>query len=438
MENFDYFIKAVHPGYTKDGKSNVGEMIELRVVGASPDNSISLAGLKISYTNSSGNEYVLVEITEDLRMKAAGEVILIRLAGASDGADANLTYTKTLAFKGGLTLYKNEEVVDNVCWTGGEGCEKAFSSSKPTVLVRNEETGEFEHVLEDEYVVEYKVENLVTEASEDNGGLGNEVMPQCRGVEFSEILSYYAETQSEQFVELHNNNAEQVLLDGCMLKYKNKTYPLTGILKADGYVARVATDFTLTKNPTNAGVVELIDVDGEVVDRLEYPNGQRKGTSYALIGYDAEGKELWHTTYAVTAGEPNIYQEYKTCEAGKVINEETGNCVKVTEVEEKTCGEGQYLNPLTGRCKKIETTTASTTVCKEGYYLNEETGRCRKIVENTGANYSVATENYEEASSFVAVAAVAIVAVAGLIYVAFEFRREIAKFFRKVFGRVRK
>jgi hypothetical protein len=257
-------------------------------------------------------------------------------------------------------------------------------------------------------------------------------------VEFSEVLSYYAETQGEQFVELHNNNAEQVLLDGCSLKYKNKLYPLTGVLRADEYVARWVNDFALTKNPTNVGVVELVDTDGTIVDKLEYPNGQRKGTAYALIGYDAAGKELWHTTYAVTAGAPNIYQEYKTCEEGKVINEETGNCVKVTAVEEKTCGEGQYLNPLTGRCKAIETSTSSTTVCKEGYYLNEETGRCKKIVENTGTSYALQNETYEENSSFIAIAAVGIVVVVGLIYVIFEFRKEIRKFFDKVFRRVRK
>ena len=109
-------------------------------------------------------------------------------------------------------------------------------------------------------------------------------------------------------------------------------------------------------------------------------------------------------TYAPTPGAPNNYQEFKTCEEGKVINTATGNCVKATSVTEKVCKEGYYLNILTGRCKKVESTTEKT--CKEGYYLNPETNRCRKIQDNTGADYSLEPENYEESSSFVALYAV--------------------------------
>jgi hypothetical protein len=112
----------------------------------------------------------------------------------------------------------------------------------------------------------------------------------------------------------------------------------------------------------------------------------------------------------------------------------TGNCVKVTSVTEKVCPEGQYLNLLTGRCRKIPETPAPTE-CKEGYYLNEETGRCKRIKNNDGADYSVAVENYEESSSFVALYAVLGVLGAGILYIIVEFRREIAKLFRKVFRR---
>ena len=118
-----------------------------------------------------------------------------------------------------------------------------------------------------------------------------------------------------------------------------------------------------------------------------------------------------------------------------MINEATGNCVKITTVSEKVCAEGQYLNPLTGRCKKIE--VAKTKTCKEGYVLNEETGRCKKIKENTGADYSLAKEVYEEKSSFVALYTIIGVVVAGVGYVIYEFRREIWKLFCKVFRRAR-
>ena len=69
--------------------------------------------------------------------------------------------------------------------------------------------------------------------------------------------------------------------------------------------------------------------------------------------------------------------------------------------------------------------------------MNPETGRCRKIVENKGADYSLKPEEYEEKSSFVAIYAVLGVLGIGLGYLIYEFRREIAKLFGKVFRRFR-
>ena len=434
----EIFIKAINPGYTVDGKSNVGEMIEIGFRKDNPDDLISLASISLSYTNSSGNESELISFSEHL--KTASESIVLRLASSVDAELANFNYTKTLAFQGGLTLKWGDEMLDAVCWTGKEGCYKAFKSSNPTVLVRNLATNEFEHLSEYEPV--YQADVVIDDgAGGGNGGAGDEaannvVDAQCTGLMFSEVLSYYAETQDEQFVELYNSGSEQVLLDGCTLRYKNKYYKLSGILKAEEYYVRSATEFSLTKNPINSNLLEIIDVNGAVVDKLEYPNGQRKGASYAFVGYGADGEEIWRVTYAVTRGEANNYQEFKTCEEGKVINEATGNCVKVATVAaEKTCEAGYYLNPLTGRCRKIEVAVAKT--CKEGYYLNEETGRCRKIIENNGATYALEPEEYKEETSFVAVYAIIGVLAAGVIYIIFEFRHEIAKLGRKVFRRVR-
>lgn len=421
----EIYIKAINPGYTVDGVGNVGEMIELKK--NSSDEKISLAGATVGYTNSSGNYSVLVEFPENSWM--TGESIFLQLASSPSSELADLTYTKTLAFKGGLDLRRGEEVLDSVCWTGRGECYKDFKSASPTVLVRNEETGEFEHL--GKYEVVYGDGGYVVD-NEDEGYGGEEVVGgHCRGLEFSEILSYYETSRDEQFIEIYNRGSEQVLMDGCKVRYKNKTYGLSGILASEGYHAYYPTEFSLTKNPTNGNLLELVDVDGVVLDKLFYPNGQRKGTAYAFVGYDGGGEEIWKVTYAPTPGSPNNYQEFKSCEVGKVINEATRNCVKVTTVTEKVCPEGQYLNILTGRCKKYSTTTEKT--CKEGYYLNEETGRCRKIVENTGASYDLVPENYEEKSSFVALYAVLGVVGVGLIYLVYEFRREIAKLWHKVF-----
>ncbi|MBR3115724.1 lamin tail domain-containing protein [Candidatus Saccharibacteria bacterium] len=423
----EIYIKAINPGYTVDGKSNVGEMIEIGR--KESDTPISLAGLTVRYTNSSGNDSSLFTFPDNSYM--AGELVLLRLASSPDSELANATYSKTLAMSAKLTLMRGEEEIDAVCWTGKEGCYKSFISAKPTTLVRNLETGGYEHL--EEYELHYDKNNYKVEVIEEEG-YGAETRPsQCKKLVISEILSYYETSKTEQFIELYNAGSEQILLDGCNLSYKNKKYSLSGIVRPEEYYVYYPSEFSLTKNPTNMNTLEIIDTDGTTVYKMNYPNGQRKGAAYALVGYDEKGEEIWRVTYAPTPGSPNNYQEYRTCEAGKVINEATGNCVKVTTVAEKVCQEGYYLNILTGRCKKIETKTEKT--CKEGYYLNPETGRCRKIVENKSADYSIEPEEFEEKSSFVALYAVLGVVVIGMIYLIYEFRHQIVKLGRRILRR---
>ncbi|MBQ3436336.1 hypothetical protein IJG26_00010 [Candidatus Saccharibacteria bacterium] len=423
----ELYIKAVNPGYTVDGKRDVGEIIEIGRKTSDADTPFLLAGIAVSYTNSSGNESVLLEFPENSFMTS--ETLLLSLASSPGSELAALTYTKTLAMKGGLKLVKDDTVLDEVCWTGKDGCLKDFKSANPTTLVRNLETGEFEHLTE--YTPEIKPDSYYVE--EVDAGFG--AIRHCKGLEITEILSYYETSKTEQFIEIYNSGSEQVLMDGCAIRYKNKNYVLKGILRPEQYFAYYPIEFALTKNPTNANSLEIIDEDGTTVDKMFYPNGQRKGTAYAMIGYNERGEKIWKTTYAATPGEPNNYQEFKTCEEGKVINEATGNCVKVATVTEKTCPEGQYLSILTGRCRKIK--TESVTTCKEGYYLNPETGRCKKIKENNGADYNLQPETYEEQSVFTALYAILIVIGVILIYVIYEFRKEIGKLLRKVFRQSR-
>lgn len=421
----ELYFKSVNPGYTVDGVNNVGEMFEI-ARGGDSDEMISLAGVTVRYTNTSGNETVLVEFPENSFL--AGERILLRLASSPGSELANFTYKKTLAMNASLALFRDDELLDAVCFSGKDECYTSFNKNKPTTLVRNVLTGEFEHLENYESVFDVKNYNEKPEEDVDEGF--GEVSGHCGGLQFSEVLSYYVETQAEQFVELYNAGAEQILLDGCVLQYKNKTYPLSGIVGPEEYFVRWATDFKLTKNPTTYGTLAILDVDGAVVDEMTYPNGQRKGTAYAMVGYDEKGDEVWHATYAVTPGQANVYHKYKTCEEGKVINEETGNCVKASAVVEKMCEAGQYLNPLTGRCKKIE--TEEEKVCKEGYYLYAPTGRCRKVVENDGAEYDVIPDaNEKKESSFAAVYAVLGAVGAGLIYVIYEYRKEIVRVFKR-------
>ena len=422
-----FFIKAINPGYKIDGISNVGEMIE---IGSreKTDTPVSLAGITVGYTNSSGNFSTLFEFPENSWI--TGENVLLRLASSPKSELAAATYTKTLAFSAELSLFIDGEEVDKVCWTGKKGCYKSFSSAKPTILVRDLKTGEFSH--EENYQPEYRAENyLVIENNEEEKK--EELISRCRGLEFSEVLSYYESMKSEQFIELHNTSTEEMKLDGCKIRYKNKKHILSGVVPADGYLAYRPEGFSLTKNPVNLNEIELIDADEKILDSLIYMNGQKKGTALALLGYDERGGELWRATYKPTPGEPNHYQEYKTCEAGKILNQETGNCVKATSVTTKICKDGYYLNILTGRCNKKKEETE--TKCKEGYYLNPETKRCRKIQENKGADYGLEPEGFEDNTAFIALYAVLGVVGVGGGYLIYEFREEIRKFFRKIFRR---
>lgn len=427
----EIFFQAINPGYTVDKINNVGEMI---LIGRkNSDAPMSLAGFSIGYTNTSGNDSIIFEFPENSWF--VGETLLLRLASSPESDQANINYTKTLAMKASLTLLHEDQIIDSACWTGKENCAKDFKSANPTTLVRDLATNEFKHVPVDEYDPPYDPSNYKIEPEPSADEDKTPKPSQCRGMVFSEILSYYETLKSEQFIEFYNNNPEQILMDGCKIKYKNKQYTLSGIIKPEDYVAFYPSDlgFNLTKNPTNSNTIELIDTDDTVIDSLTYPNGQCKATSYAFIGFNQVGEEIWKVTYAPTPGFANNYQEFKTCEEGKVINQATGNCVKVTSVAEKTCKEGYYLNPLTGRCRKIPTVAEKT--CKEGYYLNPETGRCRKIKENKGADYSLQPENYKEESSFVALYIVLGVIGIGLVYLIYEFRHEIKKIFHKIFRR---
>ena len=423
-------IKAVNPGYTVDGVSNTGEMILIENLS---DDSLLATGLTISYTNSSGNQVLLYEFPEDSEI-ASGS-LLLRLASAPEADASDATYSKTLAFSAGpLELAYNGEIIDSVCWTGGDGCYAKFKASNPTTLVRDDETDEFAHVTDFEFVYDENNPGLIIH----EGGMGGEaeVASQCKGMVFSEILSYYETEASEQFVELYNASENQILLDGCLLKYKNKYYPLNGVVQPEGYFARYATDFKLTKNPTTENTIELIDINGDVLDTLTFYNGQKKAVAYAQFGYDAEGKEQWLQTYAATPGEENNYQKFKTCAEGKVINEETGNCVNATslDTELEPCPEGKYRNPLTGRCKSYEVEEEKT--CADGYELNPETNRCKKITTNTGAEYGLESEEYEEKSTFVAIWAVVGVAGAGVGFAVWQYRKEIVALFNNIAPRL--
>ena len=431
-------IKSFNPGYSAQ---DIGEFFELIRLS---DHNISLAGLSVKYFTAKGAETTLFSFDETSEM--VGESLLFRLKSSVEGEDytgvADGVYTRNMSMEAGrLELYYNDEEIDGLCWgmDGESGCiERFYASGKTKTLfttavreVNTEEIGEFEHV-----------ENYTPKFDPEKPGLRmieipeEMVEPKCRTVEFSELLSYFESSREEQFIELFNRGEEGVDLTGCSLRYKNKIYALSGEIRANGFRAIYpATEWglTLTKNPTSSNKIELLDADGVVVDTLVYSSGQRKGVALAMMGAKSDGSENWTQTFNPTPGSENVYQQFKTCPAGKVINLETGNCVNEATLTKTlaACPEGKYRNPATGRCKSYATTaSASLKPCAEGYERNPATGRCRKIVSNDGAEYPIETETFEEKSEFVAMGAIGGVVGVGVLYIIYQYREEILGVFR--------
>lgn len=424
-------IKSYNPGFSDP---YIGEFFELVKL---PTSSISLAGLSIIYETSSGSEYTVYEFSDGDEM--IGESLLMRLASSEEVKNtvesgltvSDATYTRNMSQSAGrLKLQFEEEVFDSLCWgTKETDCYATFNSKKPTTLVREiteDEIGDFVH--EANYAPSFDPAKPGLKHNEPEEEI---IEPKCREIEFSEILSYFENDSSEQFIELFNRSEEVADTSGCFIRYKNKNYALSQTIKSRGFVAIYPEEnwgATLTKNPTSSNKLELIDTDGETVDSLIYYSGQRRGMSYAMLGYKSDGNEKWEQTYSPTPGEDNTYQQFKTCPVGKVINMNTGNCVTETVVAAtlEACPEGKYRNPLTGRCKSYAS-TASTELkpCAEGYERNPETNRCRKIVENTGADYPLVNGTFEEKTEMTAIFAIITVIVAGIGYIIFQYRDEI-------------
>lgn len=441
----DLIIKAINPGYTLDGTQNVGEFIELQKISDTTD--FSLAGYGIRYTNSSGKSTLLLDFAEGTLM--TGETLLMRFARSPDSDRADATYMTTLAMTSAkLELIFQGEVIDQVCWGSREGCLPNFKSTRPSTLLRNPDTGVFEHIIDYEPTFDPTRPSLILPPApdtptggENEGDTTPEATARCYDLEFSELLAYYAQDKSEQFVELYNPSDKTVIIDQCVLRYKKKTYTLSGAIPADGYYAyypaQQTTSLSLTKNPNSSNTIELLDTNGTVVDTLVYNHGQKKSTSYAKF-YSGNSEEIWDSTYTPTPGQPNTYQEFRTCPAGKMINPDTGNCVNVAASSKTTtCPEGKYLNPLTGRCKKISDDSIGPKPCAAGYERNPETNRCRKIKSNNdGANYALVPNTSSSKSVFIAAGIVALIVMLGVVYIALQFRREIARTMRKTIQRL--
>jgi hypothetical protein len=462
--DIEVVISAVNPGYTS-GSQNVNDMIELYNV---TGKSLSLDGYSLVYN---GKE--LYSFTKgDVFLEDESFILLRANNSRSEGILADDWYAGNLAIKGTpvsnnmiLELTKDGVVVDTVCWSG-EGCYSHFDlvSTREKTLVRCMSNANIEKCgdgADFEYIADYAV-SFGGLFSDTEGEVDDEDdVNLCEGLRLNEIGA----NLDEQFIEIYNSNSTALNMTGCRLRMKSGnsyyTHVFDGRIGAYGYLAiGVASNgLKLTKSPTSAmgNEVQILSSsdDYEPVDKVSYKK-QKSGTSLAWF---AGG---WKSTYIVTPGADNKYSEFRICEAGKVINPATGNCINNKEDEPlpdcgpgkfrnpetnrcksyaqltsvlAPCKEGYYRNPETNRCKKIETTKL-VAACAVGYERNPETGRCRKIRENEGAGYGLSVVDIDDKSSFIGMWSLAGVTGAGMVVVGFQFRDEICGLVKKVFEKI--
>jgi len=424
-------IAAINPGYTVDGVQNINDFVEIRNVSG---HELSLTGVSLRY-----NDKIIYQFDG---FGADEGSILLKYSASPNNIEADAQYTSNLAMdKGLIELWVGDEVVDSICW-GSEGCMSKFTlaATQTRSLVRCIEDDcetEWSYILG--YEPEYGALRVAVNENTTDDEPSADSIPTaersvtCGMLRFSEILTYYVDSPDEQFIELYNTSDETADLDGCFLRYKNKTYAMSGLVAPKGYYLWKNLPVTLTKNPSTENLLEIVDKTGKVWTQMAYPSGQKKGLAYALVLPVGEDEYIWLSTYRSTPGAANIYQEFRDCPSGKVINTQTGNCVNIPVVASVIpCPEGKYRNPETGRCKNIE--VAKSTECPTGQERNPETGRCRTIKDNQGAGFTPVQGAFSNKTAFVGMGALIATITLCAGYAVFQYRKEIAKIFKRFWG----
>jgi hypothetical protein len=292
-----------------------------------------------------------------------------------------------------------------------------------------------------------------TDAPPDEGtepGVDPDDKLQCAPIKLNE-LSF---ASGQMFVEIINESPELVDVSSCSVRRGTVIVNLSGLV-GPGEIKTYAVTNVLINEPNADVNVYVYDGSTRITDSLVQYKKVKAGASWAW--FDEEDRSGWMQTFAPTPGEENIYQQFQTCETGKMINPQTGNCIKMPAPLAE-CLTGQYRNPETGRCKKLPVETAlapcptgsfrnpETNRCKKlasesvlsacqiGYERNPETNRCRKAVDSSAPTFAVQNvPTSREANIMIIVAAAGIGLTLAMIV--WSFRQEISRGLKKVFVR---
>ena len=272
------FFRAINAGYKDDQSAQNYDFFELSKTVA---DDLDLSIFRIQYYNSSDKLAGELEFAEPTILRA--DTIVFGFNKSPQYADLparylyNFSSSGLASTAGRLKIIQDSEIVDEICW-GKLTCEnnsQKFSTSKEENLtaVRCLESCA-ETVSYEPYYPEINAEAIYIPAPEPAQNSS------CAGLKITEIYSYYEENSAEQFIELYNDSDSELSLGACILRYKNKEYPLVGSVAAKEYA--LVQDILLTKDPSTSLTLEILDSNG-VVSSAEYAHGQKKATSFALL-----------------------------------------------------------------------------------------------------------------------------------------------------------
>lgn len=426
---------------------------------------LSTQSIHIYYHNSSNKES---EIKLDDGTFAAMSSLLV---GQIENSDIKFLNNSLANSGAGIKIVVDRPVADFqetvLCWgsnsnpvnadCGDERYEKSNGITSNRVLVSckyNKDIGctdnqVYKLVVLDLYMPKFGGFELIIDEIDDPPSPPVTIKP-CRLIKLNEISF----ATGQMFVEIINESDQKIELDNCSVHRGTVAVALSGTLVGGGVASFVVKDVTI-KEPNTDVNIYIYESDVRINDSLVKYKKVKASASWAW--FDTDEQSGWLQTFAPTPGEENIYQQFQTCEEGKMINPETGNCIKVptsflecpagqyrnpdtnrcrklpTETVLSVCPEGSFRNPDTNRCKKLASETVLS-ACQVGYERNPETNRCRKIIDSSSPTFAVQNvPTSQETNIMIAVAAGGVGVTLAMIIWSFrqEINRGIGKLFRR-------
>lgn len=250
------------------------------------------------------------------------------------------------------------------------------------------------------------------------------ILPTLPTLRISELLPNAIGSDSgAEFIELENFGTESIDISQVRLVLgvtSLKEVFLEGPPIEPGEYRLISNSLFSFSLVNTTGRVQLLTGPGSLVAESAIYESPKEGESWALIN------GVWQYTNRPTPG---------------AVNEPSDVVIELPKLETsspKPCKANQYRSPETNRCRNIAVEPA-VQPCQPGQERNPETNRCRTIKKLDTANYAVlGATSEEQPNQWYVFAAIAAVVLAVVGYAIFEWRREIAGLFKKLWQFVRR